>query len=104
MKISHDKTLLEALGIDTEPLFGEEIQIDDGEIKGDYASVLHSGSNPGNITPLIWYSKLIMSSFIDCGMHLIFHDIVAYTVVKMEGFIKDHGMSQQFEHLSNHYL
>ena len=45
-----------------------------------------------------------MSSCIDCGMHLVFHGIVAHTVVKMEEFVKDHGMSQQFERLSNHYL
>ena len=31
-EISRDQTLREDLGIDTEPLFGEEIQIDDGEI------------------------------------------------------------------------
>ena len=33
-EICCDQSLLEALGIDTEPLFGEEIQIDDGEIDG----------------------------------------------------------------------
>ena len=44
-----------------------------------------------------------MSLFIDCGMYLIFRGIVAYTVVKMEEFMKDHGMSQQFERLSNHH-
>ena len=75
-----------------------------GKIEGDFAPVLHSDSNQVNIAPLIWYGRLIMSSFIDCGMHFVFHSIVAYTVVKVEALIKDHGMSQQFECLSNHYL
>jgi len=74
--------LLEALGIDTESMFGEEITIDDREIDGDYAPILHSGTSTSNVAPLIWYSKLIMSSFINCGMHLVCHSIVAYTVVK----------------------
>ena len=55
--------------------------------------MLHTGSNPANITPF-WYSKLIVSSCIGCGVHLVFHDTVVYTVVKMEEFIKDYGMSQ----------
>ena len=85
--------MLEALGIDTELLFREDLQINDGEIERDFTPVLHTGSNPANITPF-WYSKLIVSSCIGCGVHLVFHDTVVYTVVKMEEFIKDYGMSQ----------
>ena len=40
--ICRDQSLFEALGIDTKPLFGEEIQMDDGKIDGHYTPVLHS--------------------------------------------------------------
>ena len=45
-----------------------------------------------------------MRSYIDCGMHLVFHGVVATCVSVMEDFITDHGLTQQFERLANHYL
>ena len=50
-EISRDLTLLQALGIDKEPLFGEEIQIDDGETDGDYAPVYYTPEVTQLISP-----------------------------------------------------
>ena len=65
-EVRRKKLLLEALVIDTEPLLEEDVQINDGDIGGDYSPILPSGSQPITIVPLIWYSRLIMSSFSDC--------------------------------------
>ena len=45
-----------------------------------------------------------MRSYVDCGMHLVFHGVVATCVSVMEDFMKDHGLTQQTERLANHYL
>ena len=48
---------------------------------------------------------MAMDAFVDCGMHLVFHGIVAYTVERMEDFTTDHGLEKTFEKLSiNTYL
>ena len=71
---------------------------------GDYAPLLNSGSQATNAASLIWYSLLFMTSFIDCDMHLVFRGIDLYTVVNIEGFIKNHFMTQQFERRANQYM
>ncbi len=37
-----------------------------------------------SVTPILQYSKIVMRAFADCGMHLIFHGIVAYCVKVMK--------------------
>ena len=39
-----------------------------------------------------------------CGMHLVFHGIVAYCVERIEEFMVDQGLTQKFERLVNTYL
>ena len=98
--------LFEAIGIDSQFALGDEYgKIGDGEIVGDYVPVL-SGSDQDSLSvlPLLWLSSLAMCAYVDCGMHLIFHGVVAYCVAQMEEFIKDHGLTQQFERLANHYF
>ena len=45
-----------------------------------------------------------MNAYLDCGMHLVFHGILAYCVEKMDEFLADHGLTQKFERLVNSYL
>ena len=65
-----------------------------------------SGSDQDSLSvlPLMWLSSLAMCAYVDCGMHLIFHGVVAYCVAHMEEFVKNHGLTQQFERLANHNL
>ena len=45
-----------------------------------------------------------MKTYFDCGMHLVFHGIVAYCVEQLEAFIKDHGMRPVFLQRANGVL
>ena len=74
---------------------------DDGEIYDGYRPLVDGTSN---IVPSIWFSTLMMSAYLDCGMHLVFHGIVAYCVERMDEFMADHGLTQKFERLANAYL
>ena len=78
----------------------EEIIEEDGEVSDGF----QPKTNEMYIAPYIWYSKLVMSSYVDCGMHLVFHGVLAYTVEVMERFITDHKLSNQFLDLVNDYL
>ena len=46
----------------------------------------------------------MMSAYLDCGMHLVFHGIVAYCVERVDEFMADHVLTQQFERLADGYL
>ena len=46
---------------------------DDCEIFDGYQLILGGSSN---VVPSIWFSLLIMSAYLDCGIHLVFHGIV----------------------------
>ena len=45
-----------------------------------------------------------MNAYLDCGMHLVFHGIVAYCVERMDEFLADHLLTQKFERMVNVYL
>ena len=79
----------------------EEDSDDDGEIMDGYAPLLGVSSN---IAPSIWFSSLMMSAYLDCGIHLVFHGIVSYCVERMDEFMATHGLTQKFERLVNVYL
>ena len=74
---------------------------EDGEITDGYAPVIQEGSS---IIPALWTCKLLMNNYLDCGMHLIFHGVLAYCVEKMDEFITDHGLTPKFEKLVNAYM
>ena len=46
----------------------------------------------------------MLNAYLDCGMHLVFHGIVAYCVERVEEFMVDQGLTQKFERLANTYL
>ena len=73
----------------------------DGEVNDGFVPIV---SDESNVVPAIWRSALMMNAFLDCGMHLVFHGIVAYCVEMMEAFLADHAMTPQFERLVNVYL
>jgi len=62
------------------------------------------GDQSSNVVPTLWYNPMLMNSYLDCGMHLVFHDIVAYCVERIEEFMVDQGLTQKFERLVNPYL
>lgn len=57
-----------------------------------------------NVVPAIWCSSLLMSAYVDCGMHLVFHGVLAYCVERICDFMVDHTVTPKFEKLVNHYL
>ena len=67
---------------------------DDGEISDNYALLT---LDPTSVLPKMWENVLSVETYLDCGMHLVFHGVVAYCVEQMEDFIKDQGSSQQFK-------
>ena len=54
--------------------------------------------------PKIWDSNVPFDAHLDCGMHLLFHGIVAYIVEQMVNFMKFHGLNKKFEKEVNHHL
>ena len=72
-----------------------------GEI-GDGMELLTDEDN--KVVPKMWYTKVKMNSFIDCGMHLIFHGIVACIMGVLDGFITDHKLGPTFESIVNVHL
>ena len=66
---------------------------DDGGIYDGYKPLVDGTSN---IVPSIWFSTLMMSAYLDCAIHLVFHGIVAY--------LAGHVLTQLFERLANGYL
>ena len=79
----------------------ENASADDGEIDDGYNLVTNSHDN---ITPKLWHSRMAINSFIDCGMHLIFHGILASVVEVMESFFADHKIATSFERVVNVHL
>ena len=74
---------------------------EDGEIVDGYCPVLTENST---VIPSLWKSSLMMSAYIDCGMHLVFHGVVAYCVEEMDSFLSDHALTPKFERLANNYM
>ena len=54
--------------------------------------------------PFIWLSKILMSTWIDAGMHHIFHGIVARIMLVVEDVFTDEEKKSTFEDLVNPYL
>ena len=79
----------------------ENASAEDGEIDDGYNPVTNSHDN---ITPKLWHSRMAINSFIDCGMHLIFHGILASVVEVMESFFADHKIATSFERVVNVHL
>ena len=50
---------------------------DDGKI-GDNDAPLTP--DPSGVLPEMWESVLLVETYLDCGMHLVFHGVVAYGV------------------------
>jgi len=73
----------------------------ENEIEDGYVPILGTQSN---VVPALWYSPMLMNSYLDCGMHLVFHGIVAYCVERIEEFMVDQGLTQKFDRLVNTYL
>ena len=47
---------------------------------------------------------IVMNEYVDCGMHLVFHGVVAYCVEVLESFTSDHNLTPFFQDLVNDYL
>ena len=58
----------------------------DGELDDGYVPLMTSNG----MAPVLWYCRMAMNAFIDCGMHLIFHGIVAYIVEVIATFVANH--------------
>ncbi len=44
-----------------------------------------------SIVPIMRFIKLVMNAYVDCGLHLVFHGVVAYCVEITKKFISNHG-------------
>ena len=78
----------------------EVAEMDDGELLNDFDLI---DSSPDGI-PGIWRSQLLLSTYIDCGMHLIFHGILATAVERIEMILSDYKLNKTFERLVNSYF
>ena len=78
----------------------EEIN-DNDEIDGGYAPI-----TSGNIdyVPKIWQSQLNINSYVDCGIHLIFHGVLASMVEVLGSVFTDLKLGTKFENSVNAYL
>ncbi len=47
---------------------------------------------------------MVMNAYVDCGMQLVFHGVVAYICEVMESFVSDHGLSLSFLSIANEHL
>ncbi len=53
---------------------------------------------------LLWYSKIVMKTYVDCGMHLLFHGIFAYSVEIIDGILSNHNQTPRFLVIVNDHL
>ena len=60
--------------------------------------------DPSSVLPNMSEGVLSMETYLDCGMYLVFCGVFAYCFEQMEDFIKDQGLSQQFEQMTNTHL
>ena len=49
-------------------------------------------------------ANIVMNSYLDCGMHLIFHGVVSNIVELARSFMSDHGLESKFNCLVNPFL
>jgi hypothetical protein len=79
----------------------DSTMVDDGEIDDGYNPLTDDSDD---LMPKLWLSRLDINSFIDCGMHLIFHGILASVVEVLESFFADHKIFAAFERTVNVHL
>ena len=59
------------------------------------------------MTPIPKYgdNNVPFDAHLDCGMHLLFHGIVADIVEQIEDFMKHHGLNKKFKkEVNRHFL
>ena len=78
----------------------ETLELADGEVSDGYTPLTMEAS----VAPVMWFSEFKLSAYINCGMHLVFHGVVAYCVETMDVFTKDHGLTQTRERYAKTYL
>ena len=83
------------------PIGENEEYNDDDEIDGGYAPIT---SGNGDYVPKIWQSQLNINSYVDCGMHLIFHGVLASMVEVLDSVFTDLKLGSKFENSVNAYL
>ena len=59
---------------------------------------------PSSVLPNMLEGVLSMETYLDCGMYLVFCGVFAHCFEQMEDFIKDQGLSQQFEQMATTHL
>ncbi len=72
----------------------DDAAVDDGELGDGCDTVVGATSS---IIPTLWESCMLMSAYIDCGTHLVFHYVVVYCVEQMYSFLADHTLSEKFD-------
>ena len=81
---------------------GEEVEeVTDDEIDTGYAPIT---SQDQSFIPMIWQRRLDINSYIDCGMHLIFHGVLASIVEVLDSVFTDAKMGTAFHNTVNVYL
>ena len=78
----------------------EQIPIDEGEIADGFQVMSKSSSG----LPVIWTWDVLSDVFLDCGMHLVFHGVVANIVEVAHQFMADHGLASEFMRMVNPYM
>ena len=78
----------------------EEIQINDGEVEDGFQVVSRGGSG----LPVIWTWDVLADVFLDCGMHLVFHGVVANIVEVAHQFMTDHKLGSEFIKIVTPYM
>ena len=73
----------------------------DDEIDDGYMPITRSDDE---YIPKLWYSRMAVNSFVDCGMHLIFHGVLATIVETVDVFVTDKKLGMAFERTVNEYL
>ena len=54
--------------------------------------------------PVIWTWDVLLSAFLDCGMHMIFHGVVTDVIEMADDFMKDHKLASEFIRLVTPYM
>ena len=78
----------------------KEIQINDGEVEDGFQVVSRGGSG----LPVIWTWDVLADVFLDCGMHLVFHGVVANIVEVAHQFMTDHKLGSEFIKIVTPYM
>ncbi len=83
---------------------GTTVSMDENDDDDEISDGFHPITGYMSLAPILWFSKMVMSSYVDCGLHLVFHGVVAYCMEIMESFLSDHGLNPSFLVLVNDHL